>query len=465
MRNFLPQNELKLNPAHHHNSKRGPALLLALFIVSGFIGGFAFLKAKPRSWTLPDGSRLTLRKVTFGTNHVCRYGKAWQNLLEPILPQSWDRKVNLRVARLTTERPEIVVWFGQTPAASGGSGQRFGLAAFDAHGLTSAILTQANLTVSGSLRPTTTGWILADVPRQAKDIAVRIYSGDGLSLIAAEFSFPSRLGGCETSWTSESMPILKQTNQLAFTLIDLETGLAGDDDARLTLESQRTFSRARLRVEENGLPTGNWRVSRIIATSPSGLRHVYNYNSPMTTAARQPETSVVFPGALWPAEAAWKLRMDLSRCAEFPPAEIWGLRDVSVPATGQSIEELRSTNMFQAKLDFIGISAPSGRIPSRFARVKGCWNIHLRTPYPLEELDVVLLEVRTADGTQCMLKDMTSVPSDGGRGITLKEKLYSFGVNIPEGAKTVNVSFAITPVASVEFCARPGVVDQPSAKN
>lgn len=43
----------------------------------------------------------------------------------------------------------------------------------------------------------------------------------------------------------------------------------------------------------------------------------------------------------------------------------------------------------------------------------------------------------------------------GGRGITLKESRIGFQVEIPQGAKSLNITLAVTRLRRVEFLAKP----------
>jgi hypothetical protein len=65
-----------------------------------------------QAWTLPDGSTLRLVKVTWGTNHLCRYGYRPIDLIYPLVPAISRSNFNFRVARISASPPgAMVVWF------------------------------------------------------------------------------------------------------------------------------------------------------------------------------------------------------------------------------------------------------------------------------------------------------------------------------------------------------------------
>src|SRR6266536_1799697 len=78
------------------------------------VGGIAWLVLPlpgPQTVVLPDGSRLTLLKVTHGTHHVCRFDHRWQDFLYPVLPAKLRVKFSPGVMEWDSlNRDSVMVW-------------------------------------------------------------------------------------------------------------------------------------------------------------------------------------------------------------------------------------------------------------------------------------------------------------------------------------------------------------------
>ena len=90
--------------------------------------------------------------------------------------------------------------------------------------------------------------------------------------------------------------------------------------------------------------------------------------------------------------------------------------------------------------------------------------IHVRTQYPLDSLRVMLVEVRDDRGRIASPRGLTNTISTGGGGNTPKESLTGFRVEIPEGAKSLDITLAATPIRHVEFLAKPVLTQPPVAE-
>jgi len=434
-------------------------LTLIVFLVVAMAAGLLWFahNSPRRAWPLPDGSVLSLGQVTFGTNHLFRYGNRWQDFLYPIVPRSWRNKFHFKVATLTSERSDsVVVWLQRSTKMvekQFAGPQPFRLAVLDEHGLESSPLDG-----SGSISILTPGrdiigLELHDYPHQTRHIGIRIYSQDPFRALIGEFTFRNDTKKDYTVWHPEPLPASRRANDFEVTLLKLESGT----DRELPSPQEATaptaaLSRAEFVFQEKNLPSQNWSVTRIFATSAAGERrgslaghwwggiHIVDFQDP-----------------LWLDEPAWKLRVGVSRSTNYPPGQIWKIMGVPVPRTRQLVGGGAITNMYQAELEFLGLSAPGAALPSRHVAVDGRWNAHVRTPYPVDELRLSLIEVRDQLGHVGQLRGVRSVMSDGGRGITPREMLYGFGFDLPEAAETLDLIFSVSQSLYVEFQARPSL--------
>jgi len=424
-------------------------------------------EAQPRTWPLPDGSVLSLGKVTFGANHVFRYGNRWQDFLYPIVPQAMRNKFHFKVATLTSGRTDsIVVWLQRSTRTSKPRFTRlagpkpFCLAVLDEHGLESSLLdASGSISILAAGRDII-GLELHDYPHRARRIGIRIYSQKPEGTFIGEFTFRNKTKEDYPVWHPEPLPVSKHANDLEVSLLKLESGTAEDFPAMPEATgATAALTRATFAIREKNLTDQNWSVTRILATSASGERR----GSPGGRSWGSIH-SVDFQGPLWVDEPAWKLRVEVSRTTNYPPGQIWKITGVPVPQTKQLVGGGALTNMYQAELEFLGLSAPGALLPSRHVAVDARWNAHIRTPYPVDELRFSLIEVRDQLGHIGELRGVRSTTSDGGRGITPREMLYAFGFDLPEGAETLDLTFAVTRSVYVDFQVRPTLAKAKSGR-
>ena len=431
-----------------------------------------------RTLRLPDGSQLTLLKVTYGTNHVCVYGSWWQNLRDSLLVRFKGATIPSRSASFTsTDTNSVMLWLRQDQTLPWQAWPPiYYLAVADENDLESKLKQSANVSINlraanaarspppgvtpgtGSGLPSLiTGWELPQHPRRAKEFKIRLYRGEsnGNVVRVGELTVRNPSSGKFPTWPAETLPAKRQMNNLEITLTKLETGLTGKEVGRAPAgEGAKSFSRATFTVKENGAPTEKWSVCGIRLSNAAGeVRPAGTYVSRWERA----EHIVNFEGGLWLEESAWKLEMAFARTGAFPPEERWLIKGVPVPRPGELIEMRVVTNRFNVELEFLGVSGPNAKMSEGYTAMQPYANIHVRSPHPLDDLRIVLVEVRDDRGASANLQGSSSTTSTGGRGITPKEMLYGFGLDIPEDAKMLDVTLAATRIVSVEFLAKPSL--------
>ncbi len=460
---------------------------LLFVVVLLVLGGITWLIAQwpsRQTLTLPDGSQVTLLKVTQGTNHVCRYGNRWQDWLHPVLPRKLRTKFPRREMTFTSGLGETtVVWLRHDGATAPSWSSAFFLAAADENGLESALLQSANVTRTLTARPALvgpgqgpvqwtggsaqiSGWELKSFPRRAGRFALCVYqrgaAGDVVRL--GEFHVRAPCAASLPSRTADAFPVTRQTNGLEISLTKLETGLTGKETGHGPAgEGAKSFSRATFIIRENNVPTDKWSLCGIRASNAAGeTRAAGSYGSRWERGEHQ----VDFEGALWLEEAAWKLEAEFARTGGFPADELWPVGGVSVPKSGELLEARVLTNLHHTELEFLGVSGPEAKLPEDYAGIRPHANLHVRTPHPMDGLRLVLVEVRDDQGRKLALRGSTSRSSMGGRGNTPKEMLHGFAIEIPEDTRSLDLTFAATRVRSVEFLARPVMFEaKPETRN
>ena len=404
-------------------------------------------KRQQTNWVLPDGSALSLVKVTTGPVHVLPYGKSWLNPLYPIIPAALRNKLHFKMASFTSgSTNDLVIWFQRTIPRQQATGLPVRLAMFDPDG-SEISLPEMSQTISiKAVDREITGWTVHSFPHRSAIIGVRLYSPDGLLL--GQFTVPNRNAIRYPEWKPESLPASRSSDPLEVTLLGFETGVAMP--GLVVTGSGRTGARATFALKTMGVVSHDWCVTHLIATSATGERHISNPGYWLG------DVQVVdFDVPLWVQEPAWKLRAEVARAANYPERELWTWTGMVVPGPKQFAQSGAITNLYMSELEFLGISSPGAVLPTRCVAVTGWWNAHLRTPYPLNDWKVSLVEVRDQVGGTALLQGQCSATSDGGRGITPREMIYGFGFDLPSNAQTLDLTFAITPIHFFDFQAKP----------
>lgn len=459
------------------HARRISILVLIVLLV---VAGIAWLVAQwpqPQIISLPDGSRLTLLNVTYGTNHVCRFGNRLQDLLHPFLPPKIRAKFPPRVTEFPTSSETLMIWLRyDATMINRALRPPFFLAVADENGLETGLLAGANLTrtlssqnapaatPSGTLpvkkrlgRQTTSqisGWELREYPRRARQFTLRVYPVDINGDAAPVNDFLVRNPGPRRlpTWTAETLPARRLTNGLEIILTRLETGLPGKETSHGQVGGRsKSFSRAAFRVNNNRAPTEAWNICRISAWNAEGG---FRPGGSCSSRWQSGELWVDFEAGLW-LEETWKLTVDLMRTGDFPPDELWVIKRVRVPRPGELVEQRVITNLLNTELEFLGASGPDTSLAESHVGVQSRANIHLRTPLLLGGVRVVLVQVRDDQGRQSTTCGSTARTSMGGRGNTPREMLHGFAIELPEDAKSLDITFAATRVRRVEFLAKP----------
>jgi hypothetical protein len=451
-------------------------LVLIILLVGAGATWLGVRQPRRQTISLPDGSQLTLLKVTHGTNHVCRYRKRLQDFFYPILPQRLRTKFPPREMKFTSSDADtVMVWLRHDGARTLSRPPLFFLTVADENGLESQLLHGANVTRTLNARnepafeatasaTQISGWELKSFPRQAGRFMLRVYRQEGAGKVnpVGEFAVRNPPLRAFPIWTTDSPLRVRRTNGLEITLTKLETGLTGKEIGHGPAgEGAKSFSRATFTVKENGAPTEKWSVCGISVANAAGeIRPSGSYGS----SWEHGEHKVDFDGALW-LEAAWQLKVDFARTGDFPADELWFIKGVSVPRPGELAQARVVTNLHLVELEFLGVSGSEANLTEDYAGILAHSNIHMRTPHPMDGLRLVLVEVRDDQGGKLAAKGSTSRTSMGGRGNTPRDMLHGFGVEIPEDAKTLDITLAVTRVRSVEFLAKPVIYNSRSERD
>lgn len=137
-------------------------------------------KQAAQTWRLPDGSELSLAKVSYGKNHEMNYGNGWKDYVYPVLPTDWRSKLHCKVTYVTTTHDAFVIWFWQTNLGQAPGWPRsvepppFQVLKVEKNGEESGWATHSRGHYGSLPGADLSFW---SFPTQSREITIRIYSG------------------------------------------------------------------------------------------------------------------------------------------------------------------------------------------------------------------------------------------------------------------------------------------------
>lgn len=438
-----------------------------LWVVLGCIGLFVLtilllVLREPKPLTsaplnLPNGDRVRIIGVTYGTNHVV--GSALARLIGrmPPAPQSlMKRVIGARAfpqgATITSE-PKLIIWLQRatnSPPPSTDSGYL------------TAVLSDTNGFCSGDQAFIHSWWANPqDVqfpvfPRRDPLIAVNFFyhSPTGGVTRCGSLPFSNPRPGKFAQWRPEPLPATRTVGDVAATLEKLSTGhdqnrgYASDKGGGKVVEfstspkdgRNETVCAIRFRPLKNTNEV--WVVANEEVSDATGNKAK---NTSLGWGSYE-EGYLTFEPGLWPSETAWKLRCEIKRAEGFIPGETFTFRDVP-------LGRLEETNRIAWTTNFGGVRVTLDHILRRPPNTNDSWSstelseAQFATAGVSDGLHLDLLSARTDDGTKLNSGSWSS--SGGWRSYTFR--------NIPLEARTVDFTFAVQRGQWVEFTVKPEV--------
>jgi hypothetical protein len=461
----------------------------AVLVFAAILAGIWLMPPKVRvgPWRLSDGSELSFAGATHGTNHSMRYGKRFADYLYPILTPALRKRFKCQVATMPGgAQNTVVLWFwnkgsqatprttapAATPMPAFGGRAPFGLATVDENDMESAIFPYGPWGWSSGSNILEC-WPLQQFPRRSKELKVRIYNHDKFNGYAgsqvAEFTIPNPMPTNYPVWEGKTAPLTIETNGLSVTLVKFEVGVASDRP--LTGGAlARMITRAEVIISEEPGPL-EWELRSGVVKSATGENHWSSappsggngpgaiVRFPAGLLGNTSHTVLKFPGTCWLQEPAWKLVVELGRITNFPPEEVWTIKNVKIPSLGEVNELNLKTNIYGSEIEFVGLSSKFsawGSMPTT-----GIYppdhEIKVRSPLRSVNTHLKIANIRDDQGRAVGFTPSGATifyrPSGPpGPNAALEE---SFTLDIPEGAKGINVTLAYPKSQFVEVLARP----------
>jgi hypothetical protein len=299
----------------------------------------SFQKPLNLASVLPDGSRLAVRGVTFGTFHRCVLGYwrlGWlRGLVNP--DNAFRRWLDQLSPEFVTmfEQERLVVWITREPPPSGQSqvavsnGQLL-----DEHGCEFA----TSGVGGGAAGPRSLVVLeFRSFPRRQKAFLLRLLDADGKPL--AGFTVPSPLARDYPAWQPTPLPTTRRDGDLAVTLTAVKGSTAAPGP-----HSQQALLMPELQISEGGTPSREWEVHGLEvadATGNVGSLHTSHFG-------------------LCRFEPAIELRVGLIRSqpAQVPVGDVWTVTNIPVPRAGEFVPLNKHWWRRGVGLELTGVAGP-----------------------------------------------------------------------------------------------------------
>lgn len=413
-------------------------LLLALFVLLVIAGTALFL---PKDGTsightvkFSDGTTMTLREVTFGTEHGYRGQHAWDRLLS-LLPRKIAETLGVRRSLMKMSRPAVVFWLEHR-----GNGPPNGdpdLVLCDANGF--GVSGGYSMMRLGPPGQCVEGWAYKYWPRRTRTFTLRIYERGSqypAADLIGEFTIRNPTPENFPQWTAPPLPQTSSDGDLAVTLFDLTAGV-GRGSNKWWPAPNPTVSQTRVgfRVTRNGRPTREWGIAGVEASDATGnlITEVWS------TSSEADAEFVELQPHLWPAESAWRLRVGFSQRSNFVASELWTLRGVPLAGAGAADDATPQTLLQGAVLRYTGQARRSG--------LGGNHHFNFRVTPGRPDYEITLVKAVDDQGQEVKLE--ASFESKSER---------TFGLRVNTNSMSLDLTLALHRTRYVQFLARPEVI-------
>jgi hypothetical protein len=280
---------------------------------------------KPQVIKLSDGTKLTLVGVEYGKHHKYPKVKATGIREGGGEPTSFD-----------TPDDALVVWILSEHKAD--QWPNYQVLAYD-RAETGCVGNWGN----GNMRRIKNGMEimgvqLAAFPRREGKTYLHImsYGQRGQQIAKGQFVISNPARGTFAKWTPEPLPYTQSDGDLDVTLTKLVYGVPSFNGNSSSKDPMNKAVLAVFHTVQKGLTVTNWQPVRIGTADATGNEAENNGWS--NGRDDNGDATMTYQWGLWPAEPAWKLRVEMSRTSGFNDDELWSVRNILVnPGSQQDL--------------------------------------------------------------------------------------------------------------------------------
>jgi hypothetical protein len=421
------------------------ALLVAVLILALGTG-----ETRVPSQTLPDGTIVSIAKVSYGRTHSFTAGKLWERIAAQVLPETLKKRLGVRNRTYTftnptdstvifvqavrsngtfSAAPAMVSWFLTSGSSKDDVGNELMLQKL------SESLLYSNVYVETFQVP-----LVSHLATQLQiDLTHNDYKS-GLKSAATHFTLSNPAPRHGPGWIAPPLPQTNTAGDLTVEMLELSNRGGMAPNERLPLAGRVYPSIiSRVRILRSGVPTAAWRVEGLTVMDEEG-------NAVGLFSSGASHSNVLeFGGGLSTREPR-RFQFELARVAPFGPDETATLTNILVPtsADSKSYGQLASP----ITLEFQGFKLHVNRLNQMndFQQIQLEYRI---TPPPRTLQHHIILKAVEGNGKETMLLDHNGGGSAGGN--------MGLGQSRPtvSGKYRVDLVFALTKSRMVEFLAKP----------
>ena len=348
----------------------GAALLLVAAVVVTTV-----MRSAPSgtSATLADGSQVTLRQVSYGTEHVFVPGSLWRRAVAGV-STNLAARFGITVLRDVSAQANLIVrmeWHGRTNRAPSFQWLRV----LDSNGLASYPVT-AFRSMNGSNFSMLTSFRLESFPRRERELRLELSAPHptlpNTRQHVADFRMPNPAYAAVAPTRVPAPPETVEVDGETFTLLGLRTGLSATGSlAQSHANDQWTELVFRIgtnepaRLTTNLTPVGPWSISHVELRDDWG--NVIEKSGPLGRIipmgqqwmARKDDGVVLVPGSIWP-DQLWHVRAEFQRNSDYvDDSQRWTASFV-LPAVGEksSLAETAQVGGGTVELRSVELTAP-----------------------------------------------------------------------------------------------------------
>jgi hypothetical protein len=304
-------------------------LMLLILIVVALASGWMFIRSRKTTstqpkFTMPDGTRVQLERVTFGTNHTFPGGLPFLSGLRRFVPSPLRRWFGPPIsASFNTTDEILVLWYNRYNSATDTypAPMLDTFRVIDEHGCVFQInqygggVNSPGFSVSGAYVPV--------FPRRQNRFRARAQS---LPVTNIEWIVENPYVTNPPAWKPEPLPAVRQSEGVEFTLERL----------RGHFYANGSWFETKFKITEDGADHTDWYKPRVTYVDATGNRSEFR---------------------LCPYEPAWKLEVDFykSHKAPFPEDALWRVPNVNVPASGEVLMLDQQTNIAGISIKLIAL--------------------------------------------------------------------------------------------------------------
>lgn len=372
--------------------------------------------------TLPDGSVLTLRRITKGTKHRYVSGNLLQRTVGRVVPEPWSKKLGAKVVSYNSSNSTHVIWLERsaptTSLRSYGFQSSLGLRITNGSGFDRSYSLVAQLfTPAGHMQ----GYLLDGCPTDSRNIRVTLGQQPSDKPPAVSFDLPNPDFVARRKWHRLPCPTSVEQDDVSLRLERFTTGVQNSASAMGLPSTELAFV-----IRDRAVPTNNWFARSVRLLNEAGSEFLLPVQP---TDASRARTNVSFPFDCSSAEP-YKLRFELRRTS-YGPGEQHGFQAVPVPTANGPLSP-----PLHAKLQgftLVVILAPGGAITARIEPPTSAWRLDL---------------VRVVDDHGRWLQVRGSSSNDG---------VFSGTIALETDSAKVDLTFGLTRLRALEVIVQPSL--------